>query len=130
MVRDTLAQLITALKNGGAAGKATVVVPHSGVNENVLHLLVREGYLESYAKRNKKGARQIDVTLKYIDGASRIHDTRRVSRSSLRIYRGFRNLFPFKQGKGLRIISSPSGIMTDREARKRKVGGEVLCEIW
>ena len=130
MVRDTLAQLITALKNGGAAGKANVTVPHSRVNESVLQLLVREGYLESYARRNKKGAKQFDVTLKYVDGGHAIHDTKRVSRSSRRIYRGFRNLYPYKQGKGLRLISSPAGILTDREARKRRLGGEVLMEVW
>jgi len=130
MVKDSISQLLVTIKHAGASGEASVAVPHSNFIERILETLQKEGFIKSFARRGKKTGRIVDVELAYVDGKPRIHDARRVSRLSRRMYKGFRSLRSYKNGVGLRILTTPKGVMSDTEARKEKVGGEVLFELW
>lgn len=107
-----------------------VVVPHSKVKLAIAEILTREGYLNSAVKKGKKARHFIHCDLAYVGNTPKIQDVKRVSKLSKRIYAGFKDLHSVRQGRGLAIISTPQGLLTDKEARKAKVGGEILCHIW
>ena len=129
MVTDKIGDLIIKLKNAGFAGKENVVVYGSKNNEAILETLVRAGYLKAVTK--KKNSRMVEITLAYkTDKSPRITDVQRVSRNSRRVYSTASDIRPFKNGFGSIIFSTSNGILTDKEAFKQKVGGEVLFKIW
>lgn len=136
MVKDTVANLIVKLKNAGLAGKASVSVPTSKFVLALLALLEKEGFIKSFSEKGLPGrqgekAEGIEVTLAYDeDKKPKISFTERVSKLSRRVYKGARELRPVRSGFGISVLSTPKGVMSDREARKMKVGGEVLFKIW
>ena len=130
MVKDTIAQLITTLQNGGLAEKPSVTFQYSARIEKILELLKREGFIKDFSKKGKKIGKSIEVELEYQDGSPRIHKARRVSHFSRRVYSAARDLYPYKNGFGVRVLSTSKGLMTDKVARKARLGGEVLFEIW
>ena len=128
---DPIADMLTRIRNAKAVGKTSVYVPYSKIKMAIANTLEKEGLIESCEKKGKKVRKSIDVRLKYHeDGASYISDMKRISKPSQRIYKGYEELFPVKQGFGIAILSTPEGVMTEKEARRKKVGGEVLCEVW
>jgi small subunit ribosomal protein S8 len=129
MVGDPIADFITRLKTGGRAHKETVSLPYSKLKEAVANVLASEGYLKAVSTK-KKDVGILEVTLNYQDGISKIKDVERVSKSSRRVYKGFAEIHPARGGVGKMILSTPKGILTDRQAVKEKVGGEVLFKIW
>lgn len=123
---DPIADALTRVKNGYLSGKQSVSLRYSKLILNLMKLLAKEGYIE----HAQKGDRQIIVTLKYVSRKSAITDIKRVSKPSLRVYKGVGQLPYVLDGLGVAIISTPKGIMTDKDARKLKVGGEVLALVW
>lgn len=128
MVTDPVSDLIIRLKNAGKVRKESVLLPYSKLKEAIANVLVAEGYVKSVSK--KKTAPVLEVVLNYHNGESKIKEVERISKPSRRIYKGFEDIHPMKGGFGKTIFSTPKGILTDRQAIKEKVGGEVLFKIW
>jgi small subunit ribosomal protein S8 len=128
---DRISNLIIKLKNAGHVGHTTVEVPFTKLTEAILKKLEQFGYIVSFSAPAKaKTARTLEVVLKYVDGKPRIEEVRRISKLSRRVYEKAANLRPVRRGYGLAVVSTPKGILADSEARKQKVGGEVLFQIW
>ena len=130
-ITDTIADLLTRIRNASSAKHATVDIPASNMKKAICQILLDEGYIKSFTvtEDNKQG--MITVVLKYSEGKTpAITGLRRVSKPGLRIYADVENLPRVMKGLGIAIISTSKGIMTDREARKAHVGGEVLAFIW
>ncbi|MDB4984229.1 MAG: ribosomal protein small subunit ribosomal protein [Patescibacteria group bacterium] len=127
---DKMANLIISLKNGGKAGKATVIVPHTNLSGEVAKVLFNSGYIASYAKKSRAKGDVLELGVSYVESKPRITDVKRVSKSSRRVYCGVHDIKPIKNGRGLLVLSTPKGILTGDEARKAHVGGEALFQIW
>jgi len=131
MVIDPIADLIIRLKNAGMVKKENVSVPHSAFKLAIAEKLRDVGYVKTVEKKGKKARKVLDITLKYDEkGTPVIHGVKRVSKPARRIYRSVLEIVPVKYGHGALILSTPKGIKTDKEARKEKIGGEALFEIW
>lgn len=128
MITDQISDLIIKIKNASAVGKATVIVKQSKFIENVAYALKKAGYISSVEK--VKDTRDILLGLVYFEGEPRVHDVERISKPSRRIYQKSIDIRTYRSGFGNTIISTPKGIMTDIDARKLKVGGEILFKIW
>ncbi|MEK7501851.1 MAG: 30S ribosomal protein S8 [Patescibacteria group bacterium] len=128
MITDPISDLIIRIKNGSSAGKTTVAVADSKFAENVAHLLKKAGYLSSVEK--DKENRKLLLGIVYFDDEPRIHGIERISKLSKRMYQKSRDIRSFKSGFGNVIYSTPKGILTDVEAKKLRVGGEILFRIW
>lgn len=127
---DHTSNMLISLKNGGNAGKATVTVPFSKFKAEIAKTLFGAGYVASYAKKSRKKGDVLELGIVYNDASPRIHDVKRISKSSRRVYYGVDDVKPVLHGRGLLVLSTPKGIKTGDEARKEHVGGEALFEIW
>ncbi len=127
---DPIAQMLTNLKNAALARQTEVVVPFSKVKMALAEILVKAGYLAEAVKKGKKSRHFIYCTLAYEGATPKLQEVKRVSKLSKRVYAGFDEIHPVRQGRGLAIISTPRGLLTDKEARAARVGGEVLCQVW
>lgn len=131
MVSDPISDFIIRLKNAGAVRKSTVSVPFSNFKFAVAEKLKEAGYVSAIEKRGKKVRKSIEVTLKYdANGAHAIRGVKRISKPGQRQYRSVLEIHPIRYGHGSLVLSTPKGVLTDKEARKAKVGGEALFEIW
>jgi len=126
MLSDPIADMLTRIRNGYLAKKKKVVAPFSGICEQLAQILTREGFLKGV----KKGEKELILQLKYQDGEPVIREIKRVSKPGQRIYKKAKDLKSIQSGLGIAIISSPQGLVTDKEARKKHLGGEVVCEVW
>ena len=131
MMTDPIADMLTRIRNAQKAGHAEVRIPASKIKQRVLALLSGEGYLGGVRFERDQTQGTLIAELRY-DQESRgvIDGLRRVSRPGLRVYRGHDEIDPVRGGIGMAVVSTSQGVMTDRDARKKRVGGEVLCEIW
>ena len=130
-ITDPIADMLTRIRNANSAKHDTVDIPASNMKKAIAQILVDEGYIKNYKliEDGKQGV--IRVTLKYGEGMSQvITGLRRVSKPGLRIYSNVEEMPKVMKGLGVAIVSTSKGIMTDREARKQNVGGEVLAFIW
>jgi small subunit ribosomal protein S8 len=131
MVNDPVADFIVRLKNAGAIKKASVSVPFSNLKLAIAEKLKEAGFVSAIEKKGKKVKKSLDVTLKYDSSGNHvIHGTRRVSKPGRRLYKAVHEINPVRYGHGALILTTPKGIMTDKEAKKEKIGGEALFEIW
>jgi small subunit ribosomal protein S8 len=132
MVTDPISNMLVALKNGAKVGKETVVVPCSNLKFEIASLLEREGYVKNVSKRGKKVKKFIACDIVYgADGkTAKLTDVKRISKPSCRVYRKADEIRSVRNGFGMAVISTPSGLLTDREARTKKVGGELMFQIW
>jgi small subunit ribosomal protein S8 len=140
MVTDPIADFITRINNASAAKKASVSMPYSTLKESIAHVLNKAGYVKTVESKGKKIVKTLEVELAYIPapassganvvGEPVVHGVDRVSKPSRRIYQKAKDIRPFKNGFGNVVLSTPKGIMLDVDARKQKVGGEVLFKIW
>ncbi|KND46975.1 MAG: ribosomal protein S8 [Parcubacteria bacterium C7867-004] len=129
MVTDRVGDFIIRLKNAGAIGKTSVLVPFSKHVEEIAYKLKKLGYVAEVSKA--KEPYHFEVTLAYDErGNHKIHDVKRVSKPGRRLYVPSHEAHTVKNGMGSRLISTPKGVLTDGEARKVRVGGENLFEIW
>ena len=129
---DPISDLLTRIRNANAKMKDRVDVPHSNLKLEVVRLLKEEGFVANYKSLYNEGRRgSIRVFLKYSPEKELvIHSIKRVSKPGLRIYRGYREIPQVRGAFGVTILSTPQGLMTDRQAREKKVGGEILCQVW
>lgn len=128
---DPLGDLLTRIRNGQRAGKAVIESPASKLRSNVLDVLKREGYIRGYAQQEvRPGVATLQVELKYQDGQPVIRQIDRVSKPGRRVYSKIKDLPRHYNGLGIRILSTPRGVMSDAEARAANLGGEVLCEVF
>lgn len=128
---DPLGDLLSRIRNGQRAGKVTVVSPASKLRSNVLEVLKREGFIRGFEMfEERPGVRGIRVELKYHDGQPVIRRIDRVSKPGRRVYSKIKDLPRYYNGLGIKILSTPRGVMSDAEARAANVGGEILCEVF
>lgn len=126
---DPIADMLTRIRNGQKARKVSVAMPASTAKEAVAKVLKDEGYITSYATDGEGAARQLQVVLKYFEGSPVIERIERTSKPGLRIYRGKEDLPKVLGGLGVAIVSTSAGVMSDRQAREKGIGGEVLCIV-
>ncbi len=128
---DPIADMLTRVRNAHAAELTMAEMPHSRMKSEIARILKREGYIRDYTTEGGGGKRTLRVYLKYgPDQEKGIQGLRRVSRPGLRTYAGSAQVPRVLGGIGVAILSTSSGVMTDKEARRQKVGGEVLCYVW
>ncbi len=128
---DTIADLLTQIRNALAVKKPLISVPHSNFKQNLAELLSRRGYLGKIEKTGRGVKKNIKIELNYDEnGSPRIVEIKKISKPGQRIYSNTSGIKPVKSGLGHRIISTSSGLMFDFEARKKGLGGEVICEIF
>ncbi|MDB5187581.1 MAG: ribosomal protein small subunit ribosomal protein [Candidatus Kaiserbacteria bacterium] len=131
LISDPVGDFINRLVNAGAVKHATMSVPFSLFKMSIAEKLKDAGYITAVEKKGKKVQKTLDVSLKYdTEGKHVVIGVKRISKPGRRMYKSVNEIFPVRYGKGALIISTPKGIMTDKEARKEKVGGEALFEIW
>lgn len=119
------------IKNAQKAKKETMRAHFSTMDMAVADILVKHGYLANAGKKGRNPKRIIEVELKYDeDGVGAITDLQFISKPSRRVYAGYKELYPVRQGYGISVISTPKGIMTNQEAKKKKLGGQLLFKIW
>lgn len=128
---DPLGDMLTRIRNGQRAGHSTVSSPASKLRANVLEVLKREGYIRGFQQTEQGGGKsELAIELKYYEGEGVIRTIQRVSKPGRRVYSKIDDLKPVRNGLGIAILSTPSGVLSDHEARQRNVGGEVLCQIF
>ena len=130
-VSDPVGDMLARIRNAQERGKSKVAVPHSKLRENVLNVLQGEGFIRGFAvvqQGNNKA--EIEVELKYFDGAPVIRELKRVSKPGRRVYASVATLPTVFNGLGISILSTPKGVMSDADARAQNVGGEVLCTVF
>ncbi|MDH5187751.1 MAG: 30S ribosomal protein S8 [Rhodospirillaceae bacterium] len=128
---DPLGDMLTRIRNGQMARKSAITAPASKLRMNVLEVLKREGYIRSFEDYEvTAGIREIKIELKYHEGEPVIQKIARVSKPGRRVYSKIKDLSNVYNGLGISIISTPQGVMSDTEARKANVGGEVLCQVF
>ena len=126
---DPISDMLTRIRNGQKARKVSVSMPASKAKEAVAKVLKDEGYIADYAVGGDGAAKELSVELKYFEGAPVIERIQRASRPGLRIYRGKEGLPRVLGGLGVAIVSTSAGVMSDREAREKGIGGEVICIV-
>ena len=130
-ITDTIADILTRIRNANSAKHATVDVPASNMKKAITQILVDEGYLKSYQIIDDGKQGIIRITLKYGENKSQvITGLRRVSKPGLRIYSSCEDMPKVMNGLGIAIVSTSKGVMTDKKARELNVGGEVLAFVW
>ena len=130
-ITDPIADMLTRIRNAGAARHATVEVPASSMKKAIAQILLDEGYIKGFEVENEGVQGVIKITLKYNAGKEKaISGLRRVSKPGLRVYAGADELPRVLKGLGVAIVSTSKGVMTDKKARELHVGGEVLAFIW
>lgn len=131
VITDPIADFLTRIRNAVMVGKKTVSAPYSKIKIAISKVLKEKGYLNSFKVTEKEGKKFIYLSIRYDEeGRPFLEEIKRISKPGKRVYVGYRDLKPLKKGYGFRIISTSRGIMTDEEARKRKLGGEVICEVF
>ena len=131
MLTDPIADMLTRIRNATSARHSTVDVPTSGMKRAIAQILLDEGYIRSFQLIDDGTQGIIRITLKYLPGKERaIQGLRRVSKPGLRVYAGADELPRVLKGLGIAIISTSKGVMTDKQARREHVGGEVLAFVW
>ena len=127
---DPIADLLTRIRNANKMHHEKVSIPSSSLKLNILKVLKEEGFITDYAVKEDNKQNVIEVTLKYNNNECVIKGLRRISKPGLRKYTDVDNLPKVLHGLGIAIISTSKGVMTDSEARKQKIGGEVLAYVW
>lgn len=130
-ITDTIADMLTRIRNANTAKHPTVDVPCSNIKKKIAEILVEEGYIKNYRVIEDNKQSVIRITLKYTENKSQvITGLRRVSKPGLRIYSSCKDMPKVMKGLGVAIVSTSKGIMTDKKAREMNVGGEILAFVW
>ena len=127
---DPIADYLTRIRNAQMVKLTTISCPSSKIKVAISKLLLEEGYIKGYEVRDNGGKPELEVALKYVSGKPAIEEIKRVSRPGLRTYRGKDDLPRNRAGLGTVILSTNSGLMTDKQARAAGVGGEVICTVF
>lgn len=127
---DTISDMLTRIRNASKRRHDEVIVPFSNIKHGIAKVLKKEGYIESIELMEKDKKKDIKLKLSYNGDDEKFEKIKRISKPGLRIYKGYKEIFPVVSGYGIMIISTSNGVMTDKEARKQKMGGEILCKIY
>jgi len=127
---DPISDMIIRITNAQAVSHSTVSVPFSNFKYEIAKILEKEGFIEKIEEKGKKVKRVITITLKYDNKIPVISGLKRISKPGQRIYSEAKEMKKVKGGYGMSIISTPNGLMTNKEAKKKKIGGEIILEIW
>ena len=131
MMTDPIADMLTRIRNAVAIERPAVEMPLSKVKRGVAEVLKREGYIWDFSEVEDEPAKKLRIDLKYGPNGERvIRHIKRVSKPGRRVYSRAREMRPILQGLGITVVSTSRGVISDREARQRNLGGEVLCEVW
>nr|YP_010976625.1 ribosomal protein S8 [Euploca strigosa]YP_010982751.1 ribosomal protein S8 [Heliotropium arbainense]WNX95973.1 ribosomal protein S8 [Euploca strigosa]WOH21976.1 ribosomal protein S8 [Heliotropium arbainense] len=134
MGRDTIAEIITSIRNADMDRKRVVRIASTNITESIVKILLREGFIENVRKHRENNKSFLVLTLRHRRNRKRPYRTilnlKRISRPGLRIYSNYQRIPRILGGMGIVILSTSRGIMTDREAREQRIGGEILCYIW
>lgn len=127
---DPITDMLNQIRNAQAVEKPEILIPFSKFKNEIADILVREGFLGEIKKITKGKNKSLKIVLKYNNGVPAIEGAKRVSKPGQRIYAKSQEIKRVRGGFGISIVSTPRGLMTNSEARKAKLGGEVICEIW
>ena len=128
---DPISDFLTHLRNASKAGLAQCVSPHSKLKESLAHILKNEGYVRDVAAgTDERGHKTVIVTMKYVDSAPVITGLKRSSTPGRRLYSGYSEIPRVLNGLGIALISTSKGLMKDQDARRQKLGGELVCTVW
>lgn len=132
MGNDTIANMITSIRNANLKKTKTVQVPATNITKNIGRILLQEGFIQSFREHQESKNFFLTLTLKYQGRNKKPYITtlRRISKPGLRIYSNYKEIPKVLGGMGIVILSTSQGIMTDREAREKQIGGEILCYVW
>ena len=131
VLTDTIADMLTTIRNGLLVQKEKVQTPFSKIKSNVLKVLTEEGYIKDYKIINEtKAIKKIEIVLSYINGHPSIKKISKVSKPGRKIYTKIKKLPSYYNGYGVTIVSTSKGIMTDKKARRSNLGGEILCQVF
>lgn len=130
MVTDPIGDMLVRIVNASRVRHASVNIPLSRVKLSVAETLERNGYVQNIVTKGKKVKKVFSVDLGYENGEPKVHEVKRVSKPSRRVYMSVGDIIPVRQGLGKLVLSTPKGILTGEEAKKENVGGEVLFTIW
>ncbi|OYD27157.1 small subunit ribosomal protein S8 [Mycoplasma testudineum] len=130
IIIDPIADMLVRIKNAFKRKHKTVEIPFSSIKQRILEIMTKEGFINGYTVENSGVDKKVVVDLKYKGSTSAIFDLKRVSKPSLRVYVKAEEVPTVLNGFGLAILSTSKGILTDKEARREKVGGEVIAYIW
>jgi small subunit ribosomal protein S8 len=129
-MHDPISDMLIRIKNAQAVNKQTVFMPHSKLKQEIARVLKTEKFITDFEKKGRGPRKKLEIKLSYEEGNPGLSDFKRRSRLGQRSYIGYRELFPVKNGYGIGLISTSKGVMSDKEARKQRVGGELIAEIW
>ncbi len=130
-VSDPIADMLTKIRNAYMAQHEQLVVKNSKINQEIVRVMQLEGYIESYEIDNSQSIKTMTITLKYDESMKPVvHEIKKISKPGRRIYSKYRNIQRVRNGFGTVIISTSKGVLTDKQAREMKVGGELICSIW
>jgi small subunit ribosomal protein S8 len=129
-LNDPIGDLITRIRNAQLRGRSKLASPASALRMRVLAVLKDEGYIRDFREVENAGRKEIEIELKYFEGAPAIHAIQRVSKPGRRVYSSIKDLRLVRNGLGISILSTPKGVMSDAAARDANVGGEILCEVY
>jgi small subunit ribosomal protein S8 len=130
-ISDPLGDMLTRIRNAQMRARPKVSTPASKLRERVLEVLQEEGYIRGYSRTDyQDGKSEIEIELKYFDGQPVIREIRRISSPGRRVYSSVKDLPTIANGLGVAILSTPKGVMSDSQARRENVGGEVLCSVF
>jgi small subunit ribosomal protein S8 len=130
LITDPIGDMLARIKNALTAKKEQVVIPHSKLKEAIALILEENNYIQGYEVEEKKPQSDLVVTLRYVEGLPAISGMERVSKPGRRLYAKTKQIPVTLNGYGLTVVSTSKGILTDNEARKKNVGGELLCRVW
>lgn len=131
LINDPIGDLLTRIRNGQTARLTAVKSPASKLRANVLEVLKREGYIRDYSmSQSDAGYNELNIELKYSEGQPVIRDIARVSKPGRRVYSQIKDVPRVYNGLGISILSTPRGVLSDKEAREANVGGEILCRVF
>ncbi len=130
MNTDPIADMLTRIRNAIGVGKTTLNLPHSKIKYKIAKLLQEQGFIDSVKEEEVAGFKRIIIKINEPETNPRINSIKRISKPGRRLYAGYNELPRVKSGRGIIIVSTSKGIITDREARKLKVGGELICEVY
>jgi len=129
-LNDPIGDLITRIRNAQGRRRSSLTSPASTLRVRVLNVLKDEGYIRDFREVENGGHKEIEIELKYYEGAPAIHQIHRVSKPGRRVYSSIKDLGLVRNGLGISILSTPKGVMSDNAAREANVGGEILCEVY
>ena len=131
LVTDPIADMLTRIRNAVAVGHERVVMPASKLKVNIARILTDEGFIDRYEVTENGHRSELELVLRYAERRRPvIEGLKRVSRPGHRVYAGANDLPRVQGGLGVAVVSTSQGLMPDREARKRRLGGEIVCEVW